>query len=122
MRYFVLVLISLVLISCQFSKHEEYLSHVEAYANALLEYARDTYGMEHSPSIATTIIRENMSLPEGNSLDALLSLKRENWGIRSHDRMLTGANPMHDQNLYQVLYALTDLSGNSKYQASNAVQ
>jgi hypothetical protein len=56
-----------------------------------------------------------MALPAGDSLEALLSLKRESWGIRPHDRMLTGANPMHDQNLYQVVYALTDVTGDPRY-------
>ncbi len=64
--------------------------------------------VEESPLITTTLIRSTLSLPEGDSLEALLSLKRESWGIRSYDRMLTGANPMHDQNLYQILYALTE--------------
>jgi hypothetical protein len=61
------------------------------------------------------MIRGTLSLPEGETLEALLSLKRESWGIRSHDRLLTGANPMHDQNLYQILYALTELTGEKKY-------
>jgi hypothetical protein len=28
--------------------------------------------------------------------------------IRRTDRSLGGANPMHDENLYQILYALTN--------------
>lgn len=115
MKYYVFVLITLMLGSCQIRKHDEYLIHVEEYANALLEHGRDTYGKEYSPLIATTLIRGTLSLPEGDSLEALLSLHRESWGIRAHDRMLTGANPMHDQNLYQILYALTDLTEGQKY-------
>jgi hypothetical protein len=115
MRYYAVILMALVLGSCQLRKNSEYLDHVEDYANALLDEARDTYGTEQSPLIASTLIRESMSLPEGDSLESLLSLKRESWGIRPHDRMLTGANPMHDENLYQILYALTALSGNQKY-------
>lgn len=115
MRIYPVILAALVLASCQFRKHGEYLDHVENYANTLLDEGRDTYGTEHSPLIAATLIRETMELPEGDSLEALLSLERESWGIRSHDRMLTGANPMHDQNLYQILYALTELTGDPKY-------
>jgi hypothetical protein len=114
-RYKIVILLIIVLGSCQSVKNPEYLDHVETYANALLEHARDTYGYEKSPLIASTLIRETLSLPQGDSLEALHSLERESWGIRSHDRMLTGANPMHDQNLYQILYALTDLTGDPKY-------
>ena len=115
MRNLPLLLILLLPVSCQTIEHSEYLDRVENYADALLEHARDTYGAETSPLIATTMIRETMALPEGEKLEALLSLERESWGIRSHDRMLTGANPMHDQNLYQILYALTELTGNERY-------
>jgi hypothetical protein len=113
--YIIILLAALVLGCCQFRKHSEYLDCVEDYANALLDKGRDTYGTENSPLIATTLIRETLKLPEGDSLEALLSLERESWGIRPHDRMLTGANPMHDQVLYQILYALTDLTGDLKY-------
>ncbi len=115
MRFYVFIMITLMLSSCQNRKHAEYLVHVEDYANALLEFGRDTYGRENSPLIASTLLRESMSLPEGDSLESLLSLKRESWGIRPHDRMLTGANPMHDENLYQILNALTELTGDRKY-------
>ncbi len=115
MRFYIIILLTLVLGSCQFRKHSEYLDHVEDYANALLDEARDTYGTENSPLIASTLIRETMQLPEGDSLESLLSLERKSWGIRPYDRMLTGANPMHDQNLYQILYALTEVTGNRRY-------
>jgi len=115
-RYKIVILLVIVLGSCQSVKHPEYLDHVEKYANALLEHARDTYGNKESPLIASTLIRETLTLPQGDSLEALLSLERESWGIRSHDRMLTGANPMHDQNLYQILYALSELTGDPKYE------
>ncbi len=49
MKYYVFVLITLVLGSCQIRKHDEYLVHVEDYANALLENGRDTYGGRISP-------------------------------------------------------------------------
>ena len=115
MRIYIVILVTLVLGSCQFRKHSEYLDYVEDYANALLDEGRDTYGTENSPLIATTLIRQTLKLPEGDSLEALLSLERESWGIRSYDRMITGANPMHDQALYQILYALTGLTGDQKY-------
>ena len=115
MRVYILILIALILDSCQGVKHQEYLDHVENYANALLEQGRDRYGDEESPLIASTLVRETLTLPDGDSLEALLSLERESWGIRPHDRMLTGANPMHDQNLYQILYALAEVTGDPRY-------
>jgi hypothetical protein len=115
MRFYIYILVSIMLSSCQSGNSPEYLVCVEDYANALLDRGRDTYGREHSPLIASTLLRGTLSLPEGDSLHALLSLRRESWGIRPHDRMLTGANPMHDENLYQILYALTELTGNNKY-------
>ena len=77
MRIYIVILVTLVLGSCQFRKHGEYLDYVEDYANALLDEGRDTYGTENSPLIATTLIRQTLKLPEGDSLEALLSLERE---------------------------------------------
>jgi hypothetical protein len=37
--------------------------------------------------------------------------------IRGGDRALGGANPMHDQNLYQILHALSAITGRKKYAA-----
>jgi hypothetical protein len=80
MRLYIVLGIALVWGSCQIRKNREYLDHVEDYANALLDQGRDTYGTEQSPLIASSLIRETMSLPEGGSLASLLSLQRESWG------------------------------------------
>jgi len=77
----------------------DYLKLVKAYADAMLEHGRDTYGSAHSPLIASTLDRHT------------LSLMSESGG----DRANTGANVFHDQDLYQVLYALTEITGNKRY-------
>ena len=96
-------------------KRSDYLNIVTAYADALLDRGRDTYGGEKSPLIATTLDRKTLKLFEGTELERIRSIPREGWGIRPHDRMLTGANPQHDQNLYQVLYALSEITGDKRY-------
>ena len=93
----------------------DYLEIVTSYAETLLEKGRDVYGRTHSPLIATTLDRRALCLFTGERLDAIANIPRESWGIRSGDRMLTGANPMHDQNLYQILYALTEITGDRHY-------
>jgi len=76
-----------------------------ADADALLTHGRDTYGEAPSPLIASALDRATLQLGEATGIE----------GIRDHDRMLTGANPMHDQNLYQVLYALSERTGEKRY-------
>ena len=70
MRIKLVIPIVLILGSCQSVKHQEYLDYVENYATALLEHARDRYGDEESPLIASTLIRESLTLPDGDSLEA----------------------------------------------------
>ena len=96
-------------------KDRDYLEVVTAYADALLERGRDTYGSQKSPLVATTLDRTTLKLFEGGELERIGNIPREGWGIRPHDRMIGGANPQHDQNLYQVLYALSEITGEDHY-------
>jgi hypothetical protein len=93
----------------------EYLMVVKDYAETLIQKGRDRYGPQHSPLFATTLNPYTFRIFEGKQREEILNLKRENWGIRNHDRMVTGANPMHDLNLYQILYALSEISENPNY-------
>src|SRR5262249_1655201 len=52
---------------------------------------------------------------EGDTLKSVAALTFEEWGIRINDRMLTGGNPQHCEDFYQVLYALSDVTGQPKY-------
>jgi hypothetical protein len=88
-------------------KQPDYLKIVKTYADALIEHGRDTYGTEKSPLFASTLDRGTLSL--------MSDKPGRIQGIRNGDRSLSGANPMQDQNLYQILYALTKLTGKKKY-------
>jgi len=88
-------------------KRPDYLQIVKSYADALIENGRDTYGTEHSPLFASTLDRSGLSL--------MSDKPGRIEGIRNGDRSLAGANPMHDQDLYQILYALTKLTGRKRY-------
>lgn len=96
-------------------KQGDYLQIVKSYADALLEHGRDTYGKVNSPLIAATLDRKTLKLFEGKKLEKIRNIPEEDWGIRIQDRVLTGANPMHHQNLYQLLYALTEVTGEKRY-------
>jgi hypothetical protein len=56
-----------------------------------------------------------MRMLEGDSLKDAADIPREEWGIRPHDRMLGGSNPQHCQNLYQILYQLTEVTSQKQY-------
>jgi hypothetical protein len=86
--------------------HPEYLKAVVDYADTLLEHGRDAYGDAKSP----------VFVAGGLDLKTYEFVRRElkGQGIREGDRAY-GANPQHDLNFYQVLYALTELTGNQKY-------
>ena len=113
--------VTFLLVSCRKEREKDradYLHIVKSYADALLERGRDTYGKVNSPLIATTLDRKTLKLFEGEELERIWYIRLkdwENWRVRNRDRMLTGANPMHDQNLYQVLYALTEITGDKRY-------
>jgi len=102
----------------------DYLRTVREYADAMIDHGRDTYGSVKSPAFAATLDRKTMKLPEGKAAERIEHILRSNWGIRAGDRTVAGANPMHDQNLYQVLYALTKATGDERYakQADEALR
>jgi hypothetical protein len=82
----------------------------------MLYAGRDRYGAQHTPLFAAALDRHTQSLLEGERLEAVKNIPHDEWGIRNHDRALTGANPMHDQNLYQILYGLSAIAGDTTYQ------
>ena len=93
----------------------DYLAIVRNYADAMIGHGRDTYGTESSPLFATTLNRKTLKLFGEEELEKIKGITRDAWGIRPNDRMITGANPMHDQNLYRLLYALTAVTGDKRY-------
>ena len=86
----------------------DYLKVVTAYADALLTHGRDTYGLVRSPLIATTLDRYTYERLDEDDPPQIP-------GVRDRERMIGGANPMHDQGLYQILYALSTLTGDDRY-------
>src|SRR5262245_58650506 len=74
------------------------LKVVRTYADAMIEKGRDRYGKVHSPLFAVTLDRTTLSLPEGKVLERIALVPRAEWGVRPGDRVLSGANPMQDQN------------------------
>ena len=95
-----------------------YKELVQKYADTLLEHARDTHGSVHSPLFSISFNRETFAIPDEAERKRLFQIRLddwENWGIRNGDRVHTGANPMLDQDFYQILYALTQLTGDASY-------
>ena len=86
-------------------KQPNYLTIVEAYANAMIKDGRDVYGTKHSPLFASALDRRTMRLGDFQDID----------GVRNGDRSLGGANPQEDRDLYAILYRLTDLCGEKQY-------
>ncbi len=85
-----------------------FLKIVEDYANAMIKQGRDHYGKEHSPLFASALNRETMKLGTKVEFGSI-------EGVRETDRALGGANPLSDKDLLQILYKLTDLTGDKKY-------
>ena len=83
----------------------DYLRIVRSYADCIIEHGRDRYGSEHSPLFAAAMDRQDFT---PGSFPGIA-------GIREHDRTTTGANPMHHENFYQLLYALSTATGDGKY-------
>jgi rhamnogalacturonyl hydrolase YesR len=93
----------------------DYLKIVRDYADAMIAHGRDVYGQEHSPLFAEALDRHSMGMLEGEVLQKVASIPRTQWGIRPHDRMIAGGNPQHCLSLYQVLYALAEVTGEKRY-------
>ncbi|MHC4752754.1 MAG: hypothetical protein ACYTFW_23145, partial [Planctomycetota bacterium] len=98
----------------------EYLRIVKAYADTMLRDGRDTYGQTHSPLFATTLDRKTVKIFDDAAIAKLFQERLDdwaNWRIRNADRYFGGANPHHHMSLYQILYALTDVTGDRRYAA-----
>jgi len=85
-----------------------YLLLVQVYAEAMLTEARDNYGAKYSPLFASSLNRKTLNI------DAEI-VDTEIPGVRARDRSITGANMIHDIDLFQILYELSEISGDKKY-------
>lgn len=86
----------------------DFLKLVEDYAVTMINHGRDHYGKEHSPLFASALNRETMKLGTKEEFGSI-------EGVRETDRALGGANPLSDKDLLQILYKLTELTGDKKY-------
>lgn len=93
----------------------DYLEIVRDYADAMVGPGRGGAGSQRLPLFAEALDRRSMRPLEGDLLETVASIPRERWGIRPHDRMIAGANPQHCQNLYQILYALSEVADEPRY-------
>ena len=85
-----------------------YLSLVKRYADALIEYGADNFGTKHSGMI--------LSLMDRSTLRPFSTMPGAPHGVRPGDRVTThGSNVNLDQNMYRVLYALAEITGDKKY-------
>jgi len=112
---FFIFLLSLALSLPARAASPDFLAVVQRYADVMIEDGRDRYGADDTPLFAVSLDRGTRRIHEGAKLEAVLAIERGDWGIRSHDRMVQGANPMQDQNLYRTLYVLTEATGDRKY-------
>lgn len=83
---------------------------VQRYAGAMLTSGRDEAGWVSSPLLASALDRSALRLLPDPSVQPPQDLEASH-GIRSFDRTLTGGNPMHDAELYRLLYALSAEAG-----------
>lgn len=86
----------------------KYTQKVQAYADAMIAQGRDIYGAEKTPLFASVLNRFTMQIDT-----SFVSVKIP--GVRWRDRSITGANMIHDTNLFEILYALSEKTGNESY-------
>lgn len=86
----------------------DYLGKVRAYVDAMIEHGRDTVGETKSPLFLISIDPQTMAIPK-IARPRGLSVARLPASFRQC------ANPHLDQNLYQIMYALSEITGNAKY-------
>jgi len=87
---------------------EKSLRLVQRYTDALIEHGTDSFGHKHSPML--------LSLMHRTKLEPFNSMPLAPSGIRPGDRVTThGSNVNLDQNMYRVLYTLSEITGDSKY-------
>lgn len=90
-----------------------FLDVVRRYADTMLDRGRDTYGAQKTGLFLSALDR--------TTLGPLASRPAAPTGIRRADRAgppgeaLVGANPHLDENLYRILYTLTEVTGDARY-------
>ncbi len=89
-----------------------YLNVVRDYADAMVGHGRDRYGAATSPLFASMLDRQTLSLFD-DPKNTLVDLS--DYGVRQHDRAWNASNPLHDLELYSLLYDLSETTGDPAY-------
>jgi hypothetical protein len=104
----------------------DYLTAVKAYADVMIEYGTDHYGPQHTPQFAGMLIRTDPPAlppdpvfpPPGSKTDERLVLNLPNifkGSNLAHKVTYRGGDVGDDAGLYQLLYRLSEVTGNPKY-------
>jgi len=88
--------------------YPDYLKIVIVYADAMVSEGRDYYGTENSPLFASALNRKTMKI---GSKEDYKSIE----GVRKNDRSIGGANMLQDSELFEILYSLSEITGNEIY-------
>jgi len=106
------IILGITQMSCTTSPKLEpskaYLLKVQAYADAMIAQGRDVYGQEKSSLFASVLNRETMQIDT-----SITSVKIP--GVRWRDRSISGANMIHDIKLFEILYTLSEETGDKRY-------
>jgi hypothetical protein len=101
---------------------KDYAAIVKAYADYMIRMGRDRYGETHSPLFVSAMDRKTEKVfKHGDVPYPHVIAKpyapghRRDHKMRSGDRTYSGGNPMEDVPLYDLLFRLTELSGDRRY-------
>ena len=100
----------------------DYPAIVKAYAAFMIEHGRDRYGKEHTPLFVSAMDRKTATVfrygsvpyPRVITRPYAPGLRRDHK-MRPYDRTYSGGNPIEDLPLYELLYRLSELTGDSSY-------
>ncbi len=87
----------------------DYFGIVQRFADAMVDKSRSKMPHADLPLFPIVLTRDTYEIPKGNVQNLVTA--------RVPQEFKQTANPHHDQNIYQILYALTALTGQKKYAA-----
>jgi hypothetical protein len=132
-KYYVALIVFIAVAAPAAAQTTDYTQYAIDYADAMINYGRDTYGSVQSPLFASAMKRGTPTTnPEllATNWNERVSMERTYGGaskrlegIRMGDRCISGGNVAHDEGLYKLLYGLAGITGNGTYaqQANNAL-
>ena len=101
----------------------DYRAIVEAYVNHMIQSGRDRYGKIQSPLFVSVMDRKtgkvfqglkHFPYPHVITRPFAPGLRRDHK-MRPYDRTYSGGNPLEDLPLYELLYRLSELSGDTRF-------